>query len=86
MNSKTGRVRGRFYLKTRRALAKSLAVVFLLGKLRIAAVKHVTEICCGETRTSLQQTFVDFKRGHGSGGIAVPSVAVYGRLYKVACS
>lgn len=43
-------------------------------------------VCCGEMCTILQQTSVDFKRGHGSGSIAVPLVAFYGRLYKVACS
>lgn len=46
LNSKIGRIRGRFYLKTSRALAESLALVILLGK----------QTCGGEMCTVLQQT------------------------------
>lgn len=41
MNSKIGGIRGKFYLKTSNTLAESLALVFLLGKLRFAVVKRV---------------------------------------------
>lgn len=37
-------------------------------------------------RPILQQTFVDFQIGHGSGSISVLWVAFYGRFCKVTCA